>query len=313
MNELELYDACRVLFGKEVRIDRQFLEYIQPSGVKSAYRKMALATHPDRIAAMGPENQAAAGGDFRVVADAYEKLTKYLKLREGGFRFKTNYSTYGESTQRRDYSAKTWQNAPQKTAQSAAKDSSSSSSAWKTNSYYGGSTWQDTQQKETSASNYSGNYGYTQKASYATIDSQKTSTYSYQQKAMPKRKLRIGEYLYYSGVVAWKDLIASIVWQTKQRQRIGEIATRWGWLNEGKILDIMKSRNRGERLGDALVRLKIITPFQCNMLVWQQQKSQNPLGKYFTAEQLISESDLNRHLTNLKSHNQNIDKPTSSG
>lgn len=310
MNELDLYDACRVLFGKEVRIDRQFLEYIQPSGVKSAYRKMALATHPDRIAALGDSIQAGTGSDFRVVADAYEKLTKYLKLREGGFRFKTNYSTYGESTQRKEYTAKTWQNTAQKTAQTTPKDSSGT--AWKTNTYYGGSTWQDTQQTA-AQTNVAGNYGFTQKAAYATIDSQKTSSYSYQQKTVPKRKLRIGEYLYYSGVVAWKDLIASIVWQTKQRQRIGEIAARWGWLNEAKILEIMKSRNRGERLGDALVRLKLITPFQCNMLVWQQQKSQNPLGKYFTNEQLVSETDLTRHLTNLKAHNQNIDKPASSG
>ncbi|MBF0487161.1 MAG: hypothetical protein HQK98_03285 [Nitrospirae bacterium] len=311
MNELELYDACRVLFGKEVRIDRQFLEYIQPSGVKSAYRKMALATHPDRIAALGVNLQTGQCGDFRVVAAAYEKLTKYLKLRESGYRFKTNYSTYSEGTQRKDYSAKTWQHPAQNTAQNAT--NSSSDKTWKANSYYSGSTWQNTQQKATAAPNFSGNSGFTQKSAFASLDSQKTSSYSYQQKSVPKRKLRIGEYLYYSGVVAWKDLIASIVWQTKQRQRLGEIAARWGWLTEGKILEIMKSRNRGERLGDALVRLKIITPFQCNMLVWQQQKSQNPLGKYFTAERLVSENDLTRHLTNLKSHNQNIDKPTSSG
>ncbi|MBF0318654.1 MAG: hypothetical protein HQL01_02445 [Nitrospirae bacterium] len=294
MNEIELYDACRVLFGKEVRIDRQFLEYIQPSGVKSAYRKMALATHPDRIAAVGVSLQPGTA-DFRVVADAYEKISKYLKLREGGYRLRSNsVNTYGESIQKNNYNTRTWQS----------KDT-----------FHSGSAWQNTQKKEAAeVPKFSGKYGFTQKNSFTSIDSQKTSTYSYQQqKSMPKRKLRIGEYLYYSGIVAWKDLIAAIVWQTKQRQRIGEIAARWGWLTEAKILEIMKSRQRGERLGDALVRLKIITPFQCNMLVWQQQKSQNPIGKYFTAEHIVSENDLSRHLSNLKFHNQNFSKPTSSG
>ncbi|MBF0456630.1 MAG: DnaJ domain-containing protein [Nitrospirae bacterium] len=296
MNELELYDACRVLFGKEVRIDRQFLEYIQPSGVKSAYRKMALATHPDRFAVLGANIQADTS-NFRTVAEAYEKLSKYLKLRESGYRLRANYGTYSENGIQRK-AARTWNNT------TTAQNNTFANKTWKTTatSYYGGSDWQ-----KASSTNFS---GFTQNdAGSNSFDSQKTSSYSYQQRIMPRRKLRIGEYLYYSGVVGWKDLIASITWQTRQRQRLGEIATRWGWLTEAKILEIMKSRNRGERLGDVLVRLKIITPFQCNMLIWQQQRSQRPLGKYFTAGNILSENDLNHHLTNLQSHNKKVSNP----
>ncbi|MCG6552962.1 MAG: hypothetical protein L7F77_11590 [Candidatus Magnetominusculus sp. LBB02] len=308
MNEIELYDACKVLFGKEVKVDRQFLDYIQPSGVKSAYRKMAMATHPDRLAVLGC-GEISAAGDFRTVAAAYEKLSKYLKLRDSGYRLKYSYSSYAETVQS---ATKTWHNkshysAQTKTADNAAKKTVNSGG------YFGGSTWEETRQKKSQTTDYAGNYGFTRKTVFDTGYAQKTSSYSYRQRAVPRRRLRLGEYLYYSGVVAWKDLIASIIWQTRQKQRLGEIAARWGWLTEAKILEIMKSRNRGERLGDALVRLKIITPFQCNMLVWQQQKSKHPIGKYFTGENLISENDLNRHLANLKLHNRNVAKPASSG
>ena len=42
----ELLEACRLLFG--ARFDPSFLEHVQESGLRAAWRLKALQTHPDR-------------------------------------------------------------------------------------------------------------------------------------------------------------------------------------------------------------------------------------------------------------------------
>ncbi|MCP4695215.1 MAG: J domain-containing protein [Desulfobacterales bacterium] len=74
----ELLDACGVLFGPEVKVSPQFLHYIQPSGIKAAFREKALETHPDRAVALG---KYGSGMDdmFKEVVGAYEKLRAAIK------------------------------------------------------------------------------------------------------------------------------------------------------------------------------------------------------------------------------------------
>jgi len=50
---LEVFDACGLLFGPEVDISLDFLKYLEPSGLRSAYRKKALETHSDRAKSLG--------------------------------------------------------------------------------------------------------------------------------------------------------------------------------------------------------------------------------------------------------------------
>ena len=44
--------------------------------VKSAYRRMAMKNHPDKVATLGPEVQKAAEEKFRKVQEAYETIKK---------------------------------------------------------------------------------------------------------------------------------------------------------------------------------------------------------------------------------------------
>ncbi|MBF0537797.1 MAG: DnaJ domain-containing protein [Nitrospirae bacterium] len=325
VNEVELYDACKILFGEEVKIDRGFLEYIQPSGLKSAYRKIALATHPDRNAAEDEAYKKTCTQQFIEATEAYEKLNSFLKQRENGFRLKESYvNTFKPQKDSYTGNFKTWHQSNPNAYQGQSAKSTQQA-------YYGNgsrtSSNNTQQQQKTESAGFSSNGFSARQADRHngrdangqtnnqhnrqtnnpdgrfTIDTQKTSTYAYQSKNLPRRKLRIGEFLYYAGIVSWKDLIAAIVWQSKQRQRMGEIAVRWGWLNEEKIVELLRGKVRGERLGDCLVRLNVITPFQCNMLVWQQQKSQKPIGEYFVREKLLSEMQINRYLKHLKDHN----------
>ena len=84
--EHELHRACEIIFGPELAVTREFLDYLQPSGVKSAYRKRAMETHPDRFAAGGTSSQSRDNDLFHAVQHSYEHLLQYLKAREQGFR-----------------------------------------------------------------------------------------------------------------------------------------------------------------------------------------------------------------------------------
>ena len=44
--------------------------------VKSAYRRMAMKNHPDKVATLGPDVQKAAEEKFRKVQEAYETIKK---------------------------------------------------------------------------------------------------------------------------------------------------------------------------------------------------------------------------------------------
>ena len=44
--------------------------------VRSAYRKMAMKNHPDKVATLGPDVQKAAAEKFRQVQEAYEAIKK---------------------------------------------------------------------------------------------------------------------------------------------------------------------------------------------------------------------------------------------
>ncbi|NTW76208.1 MAG: J domain-containing protein [Syntrophaceae bacterium] len=44
----DLFNACESLFGTDIDVSVEFLRYLKPDGVKAAYRKKALETHPDR-------------------------------------------------------------------------------------------------------------------------------------------------------------------------------------------------------------------------------------------------------------------------
>ncbi len=74
----ELIDACGVLFGPEVKVSPQFLHYIQPSGIKAAFRERALETHPDRALALGKYG-TTMDDMFKEVVVAYEKLRAAIK------------------------------------------------------------------------------------------------------------------------------------------------------------------------------------------------------------------------------------------
>jgi hypothetical protein len=74
----ELFAACRTLFGDGLELSVGFLNYLQPSGLKSAYRRKALEFHPDRAAATDGD-RAQMEERFKAVNKSYRLLCDYLE------------------------------------------------------------------------------------------------------------------------------------------------------------------------------------------------------------------------------------------
>jgi hypothetical protein len=127
--------------------------------------------------------------------------------------------------------------------------------------------------------------------------------FSFWEKEVPLRRLRFGEFLYFSGVIPWSFLIKALVWQKKQRPRMGEIAQRWRWFTESQITWVLKDRRPGELIGEALLRRRLISPFQLSVLLWQQKKLQKPIGEYFVHQGLLTGKEVWRYLQRQETHN----------
>ncbi|MCX8045210.1 MAG: hypothetical protein N3B18_13915 [Desulfobacterota bacterium] len=74
----EIFEACKILFGPSVQVTPQFLRVLQPVGLKTAFRKRALETHPDRAKALGLFEQELLAR-FQKVRQAYDILDAFLK------------------------------------------------------------------------------------------------------------------------------------------------------------------------------------------------------------------------------------------
>ncbi len=78
MKDIDLFQACALLFGEEVVIGRGFLDYLQPAGLKQAYRQRARETHPD----LSSPPVTAGVAQFHDIQQAYQLLASYLRRRE---------------------------------------------------------------------------------------------------------------------------------------------------------------------------------------------------------------------------------------
>ena len=83
ITETDVIDACKTIFGKDININRDFLyTYMQPSGVKSAYRKRAKETHPDLFTNDPVHVQQKQTALFRDILRAYDTLNLFFKQRD---------------------------------------------------------------------------------------------------------------------------------------------------------------------------------------------------------------------------------------
>ena len=78
------FESLRNMFYRNVDSDYKILGIeatASDEDVKRAYRKMAIAFHPDKVAQMGEEYQKGAKEKFQQIQDAYENIKKKRGIR----------------------------------------------------------------------------------------------------------------------------------------------------------------------------------------------------------------------------------------
>jgi hypothetical protein len=81
-SEFQLIKACHTLFGEELFITKDFLWYLQPAGLKAAYRLKAKEVHPDRFSNLNSNDRRQKTAFFQEVNQAYSLLLSFFRERE---------------------------------------------------------------------------------------------------------------------------------------------------------------------------------------------------------------------------------------
>jgi hypothetical protein len=125
--------------------------------------------------------------------------------------------------------------------------------------------------------------------------------------SLPRRKLRLAEFLYYSGKVGWRDFVSAIAWQRAQRPAVGRIAMEFGFLDHRQVLEILERRRRLDAgrppFGEVAVREGFLSSFQLLALLGQQLRLQRPIGQYFVERGLVTEPEIDDARAVIFHHN----------
>lgn len=148
---------------------------------------------------------------------------------------------------------------------------------------------------------------YVQKRPATGAGPQRQRTDSPQQhggtRILPRRPLQFGQFLYAQGIISFQVLIAAITWQRRQRPALGEIARRWGWLDDQGIQRIITTRAAFQRFGERAEHLGLLSSLQVRTLLFHQRANQQKIGDYFVEQGIINAGEKNRLLTLLAEHN----------
>lgn len=119
----------------------------------------------------------------------------------------------------------------------------------------------------------------------------------------PNRKLRLGEFLYYSKLISWRTLISSIVHQYKMRPKIGDLCCKMNFLTRDEINNILRNIKYSEKFGETAVRLGFLSSYNVMVTLGVQKKINLPIGRYFIDNNIFTETKLNEMLVKNKEYN----------
>jgi hypothetical protein len=119
---------------------------------------------------------------------------------------------------------------------------------------------------------------------------------------VPARELPLGEFLYFTGWLPWSTIAAGLAAQ-KQRPSWGATAVELGLLRKVDAEQLELRRLRQERLGDAAVRLGMLTPVARERVVAEQRRRTPPLGESLVRLGLMLPGELGHVLAAQRAHN----------
>ena len=124
---------------------------------------------------------------------------------------------------------------------------------------------------------------------------------------IPANVLKLGQFLFYSGRISWRTLIESLTWQRVQRPLFGQIILAWGYATPRDIRELLTYRHAHEPIGDAAVRMGVLTPKARDAVVGRQRGLQRRLGEYFVEKGILTQRELQELLLGQRLHNRRIE------
>lgn len=126
---------------------------------------------------------------------------------------------------------------------------------------------------------------------------------------IPNIPLEFGMFAYYSGKIAYADLIRGLAWQRRQRPAIGALARQWGWLDDHQVRSILNHHGPSRRFGRIAMDLRFLESSQVETLLACQRARQQRLGAFFVRHQLLSYGEVEELARRLDAHNAKVRQP----
>jgi hypothetical protein len=208
--------ACEVLFGPDFIVTEATLEYLQPEGVKAAYRQRLKDCHPDTS---GNE------GDRTIIG----------------------------------------------TLQAAAQ-------------------WLLSGESPAVCANES-------------VDKSRQNDDFFHKGSLPERKLKLGEYLFYSGKISYKRLISALAWHAYGQPKLGEVMVGLGMLRVEDVIALVSRKGYGHLFGSMARGSGLVNGNQLNTALNEQRRQKKRFGFFFIDKGLISARELNNVLSKQILHN----------
>lgn len=120
---------------------------------------------------------------------------------------------------------------------------------------------------------------------------------------LPPRRLRLGTFLYYRGLISYYQVIESIAWQKNRRPLIGQMAMQIGKLTANQFARIMVHVKNGECFGTIARKQKLLSDSVIQTLVKAQEKYDCRIGRYFVEKRILSDDEIRKLEEEMCRHN----------
>lgn len=121
---------------------------------------------------------------------------------------------------------------------------------------------------------------------------------------IPPRKLRLGTFLYYRGLISYYHVMESIAWQKDRRPLIGQMAMQIDKLTSDKFARIIIHVKNGGCFGSIARKQNLLSDSVIAALVKAQEKYDCRIGRYFIEKRILSEDMVHKLANEMRLHNQ---------
>ena len=266
MHIAQLQNAANLLFPDP---DLKGAYFQNPSRemLKKAFRSLAMAEHPDRNGGHSHERFVTVNRAYTTLFDVPPGELKRIFLQ------KQLVASFGRS--------------PNK-----------ASTPYTPNAFVAETSGQRRNKQQHQRMTHPNSAGIWQIPKYQPLSEE-----SYYEGELPKKKLLLGMYLYYTRHISFQMLAHALAWQRDLRPSMGELAKAWKWLDDADVNWILKSTAIPGRFAERAWRMGYITVKQRNFLLVHQRSMQLQVGQYFIANEVLTISQLNKALRDFERHN----------